>query len=124
MTQSNVNYFLDDPAKTARSLEVPNANFANGVNGAASNACGIGIGFDETDLEGSNAQFTLLDQRGNARAPQTSQLIGGNGLGKGVSGILPESTIREGIIENNGDGTITPLGNATLETLNAGWVSA
>lgn len=42
-------YLLDGTKVTARSAEVPNADWAGGVNQAGSNACGIGINSGDYD---------------------------------------------------------------------------
>ena len=117
-------FFVDDAAVTARSAEVPDADWAGGNNVAASCAHGLGINYGEGAIVGTPNQFTLLDQRGNARVPQTSQLIGGSGLGAGVSGTAPDASIRAGTPTADGLGTVTPIANAVLNTLAAGWVAA
>ena len=140
--------FQDDAAQTARALEVVGASFANGMNLGGSCAPGIGINMNEGAVVGTPEQFTLLDQ-GNyandfvpvARTAQISQSIGGfpfvdrvaaavpyPGSG-GTEGILPESVIRFGDAPTQAakdaapelDGTIIPIGNATLASLAAGW---
>jgi hypothetical protein len=109
----------------ARALEVPNADFDNGCNVAASNACGIGIataGVEATqELDESN-QWTLLDQDEDARTPQNSQYIGGDGLDSGSSG-KGTTPIDVNVNDASGDGTVTIDGVATLAALAAGWTS-
>lgn len=117
-------YFIDDIAVTTRSAEVPDASFNTGLNNGGSNACGIGIGTENPNLEESLPNWTLLDQRGTARTTQISQHIGGSGLGDGTSGIAPEAIIRLGTPSNNGNGFVTYSFNPSLVTLPAGWVAA
>ena len=127
----NPTIFRDDAATAARAAEVPNASFYNGVNNAGSCACGIGINADEGAVVGTPNQFTLLDQFGSARAGQISQSIGGYPYvpasaypsSGGQSGISPQSTIFVAANSVNGDGTVTNLGNATLDSLAAGWTA-
>ena len=126
---SDPSYFLDDPAVANRAPEVPDASFDNGCNAAASNACGIGIGEGVAALSGQPQHFTLLDQRGNARTPQTSQMIGGDGYtdianypsSGGSEGTAPDSTIRFGT--SDAEGVTTASGNAHLADLAVGWVA-
>ena len=116
-------FFVDDAAVTARSAEVPNADWDTGNNIAASCAHGIGINFEGGAVVGTPEQFTLEDQRGIARTTQISQLIGGSGLGDGTSGTAPDSTIRNGVVNDNGDGGVDPVRpNVSLVSLAAGWV--
>ncbi len=153
---SEATYFIDDIAQTAREAEVTAADFDNGMNLGASNACGIGINMNEGAIVGTPEQFTLLDQNGLARAGQISQHISGLGSvprtgdqeftwdrsqplytpagaasSGGQVGTLPDSTVRFGdaptqaakdAAEPSIDGTIIPIGNATLTTLAGGWV--
>lgn len=122
---ANIPVFLVvDATVTTRSAEVPDANFDNGCNVAASCAHGLGINYDGGAIVGTANQFTLLDQNGDARVPQTANLIGGNGLGDGVAGSLPDPAIRSGTPSTEGDGEVTPIANAVLNTLNEGWVAA
>jgi hypothetical protein len=123
-------YFIDATAVAARAAEVPNASFANGCNLAGACACGVGINMNEGAIVGEPQQFTLLDQHGDARVAQISQHIGGSGLGAGSIGTLPDAVIRFGTAPTQAakdansalDGTIVNVGNATLNTLGAGWV--
>jgi hypothetical protein len=78
MAQSLANTFRDTTAIAARALETPDAAFDNGMNNGACMP-GIGVAFGQPNAEGSPPQFTLLDQDGDARVPQVSQLIGGGG---------------------------------------------
>lgn len=104
-----------------RVVEVPDANFANGVNYGGANAPGIGIGFNVPNLVGTPEQFTLLDQNEDARTPQVSQYIGGIAIEDGS----PDFTyaLDSGIpFDDSGDGTVNKEGNAALATLAAGWI--
>ena len=129
---SPATYFIDDTAVTARALEVPNASFVNGANNAGSCAPCIGINMLEGAVIGTPAQYTLLDQFGNARAAQISQHIGGSGLDVGSSGTLPDAVSRYGDSPTQAakdadpdlDGTITATANCTLNTLALGWVAS
>jgi hypothetical protein len=114
--------FIDTVAVAAREPEVPAADFLDGCNLAGSCAHGIGINMNEGAVVGTPNQFTLLDQFGDARAAQISQHIGGSGLGAGTPGTEPDAVIRFGT-NGPGDGTITPIGNCTLNTLALGWVT-
>lgn len=124
---SDPSFFVDDSVVTLRSAEVPGADFATGCNAAGSNAAGIGIGEGIADVAGTPEQFTLLDQRGLARAGQLSQNIGGEGYALpanypssgGQEGFAPEDVVRIGT--SVADGTVTPTGNANLNTLEEGW---
>ena len=127
----NPTIFRDDSAVAARAAEVPLASFANGVNNAGSCSCGIGINVDEGAVVGTLEQFTLLDQFGDARAGQVSQSIGGYPYvdnadypsSGGAEGQQPKGTIFVVTNSANGDGTVTSLGNATLDSLSAGWTA-
>lgn len=105
--------FVDFVAVSARQAEtnqnIPVAAWDGGCNLSASNANGIGIG-TQTKLDESLPSWTLLDQKGVARAPQKSQSIGQ------IAGAIKI------IINGNGTGTGTDGGEATLTTLDAGWV--
>jgi hypothetical protein len=124
-------YFIDNTAKIARQLEVVDASFVNGMNLAGSNACGIGINMNGGSVVGTAAQFTLLDQRGLTREAQLSQHIGGSGLGDGAEGFAPSAVIRFGTAPTEAakesdpalDGTVVSIGNSTLTSLAAGWVT-
>lgn len=120
---NGVNYFRDDNAILVRSGELPYADFVTGVNNAASNAAGIGINVGGGAITGEPQQFTLEDQRGVARTTQISQLVGGNGLGDGTSGTLPDAVIFKGTPTTNGNGNISYDGNVSLTDLATGWVT-
>lgn len=116
--------------QTARSAEVPNANWTGGMNVAASNAPGIGINAGGGSLVGST-QWSLLDQDGDARTPQVGQVLGGEGLTTPAdwpaSGGLPGKGTDPIVVATpslSGDGTVTDEGEATLSTLAAGWTGA
>jgi len=109
---SDPSYYLDGTLVTAREAEVPNANFDNGCNAAASCAPGIGINEGEGAVVGEPQQFTLFDQAGVARTPQDSQHIGESA-----------TPIDIGTNDSGGDGTMTSTGSATLASLAAGWTA-
>jgi hypothetical protein len=115
-------FYIEDATVTTRSGEVPDASFDNGMNFGASNAPGVGINIGVADLPGTDEEFTLLDQRGLARDPQTSQHIGGNGLGDGVTGFLPDGSVRTAINDATGDGGIgVTREDVGLVDLAVGW---
>jgi hypothetical protein len=115
-------FYIEDATVTTRAAELPNASFDNGMNFGGSNAPAIGVNVGVADLAGTTGQFTLLDQREAARTPQTSQHIGGNGLGDGVTGILPEGAVRTAINDASGDGSIgATQENVGLAVLATGW---
>lgn len=124
--------FTDDSARTAREAEVPDASFGNGTNLSASNAHGVGINIDGGAIDGSPEQFTLLDQRGIARVSQISQSIGGYPynpasnypLSGGSSGTSPDAVIYVADVGVAGDGSASKLGQASLDDLATGWVTA
>lgn len=126
MAQLNPTFFIDDVAQTAREAEVPAADFDNGCN-LAGGGPGIGINMLAGAVVGTPEQFTLLDQRGDARVGQIGQHIGGSGYSdpgtsSGDIGTLPDATIRTGATSAGGDGVITaPRDNANLNTLALGW---
>lgn len=103
----------------ARAAEVPDADFTNGMNNANC-VHGVGIATENPNLEESLPNWTLLDQDEDARTPQDSQYIGGNGLGDGVSGkgVDPISLVTN---DASGDGTVVDDGDATLADLAVGW---
>jgi len=120
----NPTFYIEDATVAIRAVEVPDADFANGMNLAGSCAPGIGIGVGDGAVVGTPEQFTLLNQREVARNPQTSQHIGGNGLGDGVAGIEPLGAMRSGVASTTGDGNIPGAQeNVALQTLSAGWVA-
>lgn len=113
--------FIDVDARAVRVSEVPAASFVNGMNNGSCQA-GIGIAGGPTLLAGTPEQFTLLDQFGDARAPQLGQSVGGVALGAGET-IVPSQAMD--LIDNDasGDGVVVVDGTgATLTTLAAGWV--
>ena len=114
--------FIDDVAVGIRSGEVPDAAFNNGMNLGGSNACGVGIGTENPNLEESLPNWTLLDQHGNPRTTQISQHIGGSGLGDGSSGTAPDAITRFYAVSANGDGSGVYTANPSLVDLAVGWV--
>jgi len=128
---SDVSFFTDEAAITGRALEVPDADFTDGMNNAASNAPGVGVNALGGAVAGTPEQFTLLDQDGDARVPQVSQVLGGAGFidvagypsSGGVEGksVLP---LHIGSPSGEGDGKAEDVKKAELHTLVAGWVKA
>ena len=80
MAQAQPTFFVDDAAVTAMGTRVPDASTDTGMNFGASNNPGIGISDQNPDLQESEPNWTLLDQHGNARNGQISQVIGGDGI--------------------------------------------
>ena len=127
---SEATFFQDDTTVATLAALTPAASFLNGCNLAGSCAPGIGINMNEGEVVGTFEQFTLLDQHGDARAAQISQHIGGDGLGDGQEGTLPDDVIQFGDSPTQAakdadpslDGTIIAIGNSTLTTLLGGWV--
>ncbi len=125
-------YFLNDSAVISRTAETPDADWAGGCNVSGSNAHGVGINYLGGAVVGEPQQFTLLSQFEQPRTPQVSQSIGGDGYtpngiypsSGGQEGQLPGDSIRVGTPSASGDGTVAGIGNATLTTLNEGWVAA
>lgn len=125
-------FFVDDTAVTAREAEVTNADFDTGMNLGGACACGIGINMLQGAVVGEAQQFTLLDQFENARAAQISQSIGGYPYADpadwpssgGTEGTAPDAVVRYGPPSADGDGSIVPTANATLNTLALGWVAS
>ncbi len=113
MSNAIPTYYTDSAAVIERITEVPNADFSTGANVAASNACGIGINIGGGEVVGTPAQFTLLDQDEAARTPQTSQILGED-----------TAAIKAGAPSANGDGAVPISSDATLATLEAGWVAS
>ncbi len=74
-------YLLNANSVSARSAQVPNADFSGGMNKGGSNAPGIGINTGNIDPKLDN--WSVLDQAGDIRNPQDSQHIGGDGLTDG-----------------------------------------
>ncbi len=133
--------FQDPVAVAARALEVPDAEFDNGMNLGGSCAPGIGINMLEGSVVGTPEQFTLLDQQGNARTPQIGQSIGGlpyvnravvlQPSSGGTEGTEPNETIQFGDAPTQAakdadphlDGTLIVTGESALVDLAAGWVA-
>ena len=114
--------FRNSTTITAREAEVPNAAFDDGMNNGASNAPGLGVATDQTNLEESLPSWTLVDQFEVARVPQVSQLLGGTGLGAGVEGNgSGDAQFIVGVGNPSNDGTVTVLGTANLQLLATGW---
>jgi len=112
--------FRNSTTIAARTPEVPNASWTTGCNNASCSP-GVGIATDQPDLDESLPSWTLLDQFEDARTPQISQLIGGNGLGAGSEGRGDGDAEYVIGVTNGVDGAITPNGTANLTTLAAGW---
>ncbi len=133
-------FLIDGAANTARQAEVVDASWDTGLNWAGSNAPGIGVNMNEGEVVGTPEQFTLLDQDGDARDPQVSQVIGGSGFvdratpspdwpsSGGVEG-KGTDPLQDGTNPANVDGApdneapIVPIGTCNLETLVGGWVN-
>jgi hypothetical protein len=135
MAQALPSFFMDDVAITALGVRVPAASIDTGLNYGGSNAPGIGISTENPGLEDSLPNWTLLDQFGDARASQISQLIGGPGISAagtsaGQEGTLPDAVARFGANPANvagqpdNDEPIVIGQGCTLTTLAAGWVEA
>lgn len=115
--------FIDVTARATRVGEVPNASFLNGMNNGSCQPA-VGISNGPTDLVGTPEQFTLLDQNGDARAPQLGQSLGGVALGDGETVVANQAIDLVDAADDSGDGTVTVDGTgATLTTLAAGWVA-
>ena len=148
MAQSEISFFVDDPAVTFREAEETNPDtlWNSGMFGGASNSPGIGISTENPGLDESLPNWTLLDQFGNARNAQIGQCIGGSGFvnrattnwpsSGGTEGTAPDSTIRlmppanlptyaEKLADPNVDGQLTlPANGADLLVLATGWEDA
>ena len=136
---SPATYFQDAAARALRETEVVGASFANGMNMGGSCSMGIGINMLEGAVVGTDEQFTLLDQQGNARDSQTSQSIGGYPYvdsddypsSGGTPGTEPDAAISFGDAPTQAakdadpslDGTISFTETSSLVTLGAGWVA-
>jgi len=123
LAQSNdAPYFINAVSLAARAAEVPAADFVGGCNSAGSNAPGIGIadggGLQTINLGESLPSWTLLDQDSDARTPQVSQHIGGDGLDDGVEG---KGTTP--IILVDDAAPQAAVGDATLAALAPGWTA-
>lgn len=70
-------FLLNATTVIARAIEVPDADFAGGMNRGGSNAPGVGINTSDIDPKLDN--WSLLDQFSAARNPQDSQHLGGDG---------------------------------------------
>ena len=140
MANSQISFFIDDASVVALEARVPNAIVNSGMFGGGSNACGIGISTVQGNLNESLPNWTLLDQFGNARVNQRSQMLGGPAISSpsesnGDAGTLPAATIRlvtvddmptaaEKAADSNLDGalpSIGPLLGAALNSLTTGW---
>lgn len=138
MTQSKASFFVDDAAVTALAARVPVANLNSGLDAGASSAPGIGISTENSGLDESLPNWTLLDQFGDVRVSQRSQYLGGTGISNpsesnGAEGTLPNAVIRladeadlptyaEKITDPTVDGAISyPVGAADLNDLDTGW---
>ena len=154
MAQSEISFFVDDPAVTFRQAEETNPDtlWNSGMFAGASNSPGIGISTENPNLEEQLPNWTLLDQFGNARASQIGQCIGGSGFvnraltdwpsSGGTEGTAPDSTIRLMPVDSlptnaekdlfaakpnptEQDGQLTlPAQGANLTDLAVGWVPA
>ena len=131
MAQMKPFIFVDDDAITARSAQVPNADWLSGGNNAG-NSMPLGIGVTGALDTLQLPNWTLLDQLGDARVPQIGQLIGGLGIsdpsqsnGLEGNGLAHDVACPE-VSNGPGDGTVTGKDEvwATLATLAAGWVAA
>ena len=124
--------FRNTTAIAARALEVTDADWDNGMNNSC-NCPGVGVATDNSGLDESLPEWTLLDQFGDARVPQVSQLIGGNGftpesdypLSGGVSGNgSDQAQFLVGVANPDfpdNDGTVVVQGTANLADLAVGW---
>ena len=72
MALNNTSYFIDSVLIQVREIEVPDANFSDGMNEGASNACGLGI--NTGGYGGKYEDWT----RPNPLVIQGSQVIGGD----------------------------------------------
>ncbi len=117
------NFYRLATTVTARKLEVPNANFDNGVNVGGSNSPVIGVATDHPNLTGDPSGWTLLDQRGGNRIPQESQHIGGDGTAEGSEGFA-DGNAELFNNSDSGDGSGGVIGTQVLSDLATGWESA
>ena len=117
---NNPTAYVDHIEIVIRSGEVPDAQWGTGMDYTASNAPGVGVATDNPELEESLPSWTLLDQDGDARTPQVSQVIGGGGpAGNEGKGLQPVEVVAN---NESGDGGISASQEAHLVTLAAGWV--
>lgn len=132
-------FYKDATSVTARALEVPDADFVNGMNAGAACAAGLGINIAGGAVSGDPTNFTLLDQDEDVREPQVSQQLGGVAFtdrttgdgfssggveGKGVQPILTATNQTQAAKDADSelDGVPVITGDANLETLANGWV--
>lgn len=127
--------FRNSTAIAARAAEVTGADWTGGMNNASCMPA-VGVATDNSDLQESLPNWTLEDQFEVARAPQVSQLIGGNGYvaaadypsSGGVEGNgSDQSEFLIGVtnpVYPNSVGTVTVTGNPYLNDLGVGWVLA
>lgn len=110
--------FIDITSAEARAAErgTDGEEFRGGVN--LSGACAIGIGINIDGGENDLNAWTLLDQRGDARTPQNSQHIGGNGLSAGIEGAVGAPILTG---QPSPGGRIDINGEATLAVIATGW---
>jgi hypothetical protein len=140
MAQSLPNTFRDTTAIAARAAENTTTDFTNGMNNGACMP-GTGVAFGQPDLDGEPQSWTLLDQEGDVRVPQVSQLIGGTGYvdrstepywsSGGVEGngkaeaqyIVAVTNPTQAAVDADPDvgGTVVVDGTANLQTLAVGW---
>jgi hypothetical protein len=66
--------YVNVPAE--RLTETPAADWTGGANPVAGNNNGIGIALDGGSVRGTPDDWTLLDQDGQPRTPQSTQYIG------------------------------------------------
>ena len=124
--------YVDQTAITARASEVPGASWTTGMNNST-NSPGLGIATDNPGLDESLPSWTLLDQDGDARAPQASQVIGGYGFvanadypssggveGKGNGGADAVDIVANPDFPDN-DGSVTVVDTVSLLDLAVGW---
>lgn len=127
---ANIAFYRDFPAIAPRSTENA-ADWGSGMNNS-SGGC-IGIGIDQGALSGDPQQFTLLDQRGDARTPQKMAVIGGVGYvprdtdwptSGGLPGTGDDQPIKAGETDDQGDiiGGSAAAKDAWLQDLANGWV--
>jgi hypothetical protein len=125
---ANATAFADNATIIARLGEVPGADFVAGANKGGPNCPGLGIDISAAasqPLIESADSWTLDDQWEATRVPQDGAYIGNTGLGDGAEGlgtapilvVAPDDTDPADI----GSGLSVIVGQATLNTLAAGW---
>jgi hypothetical protein len=126
---ANATAFQDNTAITARQADYPvGTDFVAGANKGGPNCPGLGIDISSVasqPLIESADSWTLDDQWEAARVPQDGAYIGNTGLGDGAEGlgtapilvVAPDDTDPADI----GSGLSVIVGQATLNTLGAGW---